>query len=82
VFTAVSGGAVTKSVDVTDTSEDGDIEDLEGDEEEIQTDASNKEEDVEVDIAAYTGEEPAAPVIEETPDAEDDDHPGDVHKGY
>ena len=58
------------------------IENLESDEEgteEVMTDASVREEDREIDIASYTGEESAAVKEAET---EEDDLPVDIDKAY
>jgi len=59
------------------------IENLEAEDEaveEVVTDASIKEEDQEIDIASYTGEEPA--VKEAEAEAEDDDLHVDIDKAY
>ncbi|MDR0512499.1 MAG: 30S ribosomal protein S2 [Treponema sp.] len=58
---------------------DTDEEDMEG----LMTDASMKEEDREIDIASYTGEEQSTRAeTEETSDDEDDDLPVDIDKAY
>jgi len=58
---------------------DTDEEDMEG----LMTDASMKEEDREIDIASYTGEEQGTRAeTEETSDDEDDDLPVDIDKAY
>jgi small subunit ribosomal protein S2 len=49
--------------------------------EEIMTDVSIKEEDREIDIASYSGSEPA-PKEEKEPDTEDDELPVDVEKTF
>jgi small subunit ribosomal protein S2 len=49
--------------------------------EEIMTDVSIKEEDREIDIASYSGAEPA-PKEEKAADAEDDELPVDVEKAF
>jgi len=62
------------------------IENLEAEDEgteEAVTDASIKEEDQEIDIASYTGEEPAAAAHEAAAaEAEEDDLPVDIDKAY
>jgi small subunit ribosomal protein S2 len=59
------------------------IENLESDEEDIEemmTDASVKEEDREIDIASYSGEQAPAKAAE--PEAEEDDLPVDIDRAY